>query len=1043
MKAITPVVEFFTAHPTAANLLMGIFLFLGVLTVSDLQRETLPDFTAPEVEVSVVYPGATAEEVENAICQRIEDAVDSVTGVYEVRSEAREGLGSVVVEMVEGGDMPQFLNDVQTEIDAIDDFPDTAEDPVVKQLGRTDMVVSVAVTGPMTASDLKLYCEGVKDRMVMLPQISQVDIQGFSDHQIRIELRAGTLMQYGLSVSDIAERIAAQSVDLPAGSVETRDADILVRFDDERRSVREYEDLTVVSGATGAEIRLGDIARITDRFELDEQKILFNGQRAGLLMVSKTKDEDSLRIMDAVQAFVDRERREAPPTVEYTLTRNVSKIVRDRLQMLVSNGVQGLVLVFLTMWLFFTFRFSFWVAMGLPVSFMGAAFVLDGLGLSLNMISMVGLLMAIGLLMDDAIVISENVASHLRSGKSAYRAAVDGTVEVARGVFSSFTTTVLIFGTVALLIRGDIGKVLWVMPVVLIITLGVSLVEAFCILPRHLSHSLHGHEKDKRSPFRQRFDAWFEGMRERRLGRSVDWAVRYRYLWVGCVVAVFVVSIGMVAGGRLKMRAFPEIDGDVLEARVLLPQGTPLSRTEAVAGRVKEALHRVGQQLAPRQPDGQKLIENVNVQYSTNADSHEVGPHLVTVSADLLSAEERDGTIDEISRLWRKEVGEEPDAISIAYKEPVIGPGGLAIDMRLQGDDLHELKSASNELVTWLRGYDGVYDVSDDLRPGKPEVRVRLREGALALGVTAAGIARQLRAGFYGVDALEIQDGPESYEVNVQLDQLDQNSFADLDTFHVTMPGGGQAPLGSIAVIDEGRGWARIARINSRRTVTIQGEVDFMRANAGEIVADTQARFVPGMLERHPGVRIAMEGQAREGARTGKSLMKALVIGVFGIFVLLSFQFRSYYEPFVVIATIPLAFIGVVWGHLLFGQELAMPSIMGFVSLAGVVVNDSILLVEFIKIHLRQGLDVVDAARQASRARFRAVLLTSMTTIMGLVPLLTERSLQAQILIPLCISLVFGLLASTVLVLLVIPAFYAILADFGLTAPVREEGAGE
>lgn len=1043
MKAFTPLVRYFAAHPTAANLLMGIFLFLGVLTIGTLRRETLPDFTSPEVQVSVVYPGATAEEVEYAICQRIEDAVDSVTGIYEVRSEAREGLGSVIVEMVEDGDMAAFLRDIETEVDAIDDFPDEAEDPVVKQLGRTDAVVAVAVYGPMSTPDLKIFCENLKDRMVMLPEVSQVDIEGFADHQIRIRLHSGALLQHGLSMADISSRIAAQSVDLPAGSIETHERDVLVRFVDERRSVREYEDLTVLSAITGAEIRLGDIARITDDFELDEEKIIFNGQRAGMLMVSKTKAEDALRIMDAVAAFLDKERQLAPPTVSFRLTRNVSKIVRDRLNMLVGNGIQGLVLVFLTMWLFFTFRFSFWVTMGLPVSFLGASFILDGIGMSLNMLSMVGLLMAIGLLMDDAIVISENVASHMARGKSALAAAVDGTSEVARGVFSSFITTMLVFGTVALLLKGDIGKILWAMPVVLLVTLGVSLVEAFFILPHHLAHSLKGHEQDERAAFRVRFDAWFSRMREEKLGRAVDMAVHWRYVWVSIVLAVFILSIGMVAGGRLKRVAFPEIDGDVLMARVLLPQGTPLSRTENVAAHIEAALQRVGERLADDQPDGLPLIENVNTQYGMNLDSHEAGPHLVTVSADLLSAEEREGTIEEISAMWREEVGDLPDVLSVGFKEPAIGPGGLAIDIRLQGADLAKLKSASLELLEWLSAYDGVVDLSDDLRPGKPEFRIRLREGALALGLDAAAIARQLRASFYGMDAVEVQAGAENYEVNVQLAAEDQHSIADLEYFHVTAPGGAQVPLGSVAVLEEGRGWARIARINSIRTLTIQGDVDVRRANANEIIQDTRNRFMPGLLERYPGVTFTLQGQAKEMGTTGKSLLKALAIGVFGIFVLLSFQFRSYVEPLIVITTIPLAFIGVIWGHIILGQDLAMPSLMGFVSLAGVVVNDSILLVEFIKIGQRQGLSVVEAARLASRGRFRAVLLTSMTTIMGLIPLLLERSLQAQILIPLCISLVFGLLASTVLVLVVVPAEFAILADFGLTAKVEAEPEAE
>ncbi len=1034
MKGHVSLVHYFASHPTAANLLMIIFLFLGLITIRDLRRETFPDFAPTEIQITAEYPGATAENVESAVCQRIEEALDDVTDIYEIRSEARENQGRIVVEMRNGGDMVQFLNDVKTAVEAIDDFPDKMEKPVVKQLGKTDLVVSVAITGPMSVPHLKAFCEQVKDRMLRTELISQVKILGFSDHQIRIEIPAVTLMQLGLSVSHVADTIARQSVDLPSGIVETKDADLLIRFADERRSVPEFEDLIVVSGDTGAEIRLGDIAEITDRFELDEEKILFNGKRAGVLQISKTKTEDALRIMDAVKAFLERERKMAPPEVSFIITQNISEVVRDRLNMLAINGIEGLALVFLTMWLFFSFRFSFWVAMGLPISFLGAIFFMEMIDFSLNLFTMVGLLMAVGLLMDDAIVISENVATQLKRGKPPLAAVVDGVTEVRAGVISSFLTTLFIFGSLAVFIEGDIGKVMWVMPVVLTLTLSVSLVEAFCILPHHLAHSLKGIKENAPSRFRQRFDAFIEGVREKILGRVVDWAVSWRYLFVGLVLSIFLISVGMLAGGVLKTRAFPDIDGDVVQARILLPQGTPLSRTETVVERVVKALKKVDADLTPLQPGKKPLVENINVQFNYNVDSFEFGPHVATVSADLLGAEKRNTRIDDMVTRWRKEVGNVPDVINITYKEPVIGPGGLAIDIRLKGDDLDRLKQASLELMHWLNSYEGVLDLNDDLRPGKPEMRVTLKSGAMTLGVDAATIANQLRSAFHGQKAGDIQVGSESYEVDVRLAPLDQNSLSDLEGFHITTKSGKEIPMGSVATLEEGRGYGRILRINSVRTVTIQGDVDTLITNAAEIIKETETLFLPELQKRYPDIDFTLEGQAKESGKTGRSMGKALLVGIFAVFVLLSFQFKSYVEPLVVIAAIPLAFIGVIWGHILMSMELSMPSIMGFVSLSGVVVNDSILLVEFIKLRLKEGKAISIAAQTASRQRFRAVLLTSLTTIMGLLPLLAERSVQAQILIPMATSLVFGLLASTVMVLVVIPALYTILGDFGLTS---------
>jgi multidrug efflux pump subunit AcrB len=1042
------VLRFFAAHPTAANLLMLLLLGMGVLAVPQLLRETFPDFDATEVQIQVVYPGASAQDVEEAVVLRIEDALESVTGIEEVRSEAREGIGQVTVEMREGGDFIGFISDIKTEIDAIDDFPEQTEEPVVRELGKTSMVVSLAVSGPMSAPDLKAYCDDLKDRMIAkVDQVSEITVLGFSDHHFRIEIPARTLMQFGLSVSDVAETIASQSVDLPAGTVETAQEDVIIRFTDLRRSVPEYEDLVVVSGTTGAEIRLGDIARITDRFELAEEKVVFNGRRAGMLQINKTDDQDALEVLDAVTEFVEAERAMAPPTMELTLTRNVSKIVRDRLNLLTDNGLQGLVLVFLTMWLFFSFRFSFWVAMGLPVSFAGALFGMHLAGLTLNMLTMVGLLLGIGLIMDDAIVLAENVATHLRKGKTALQAAVDGVSEVSVGVISSFMTTLAVFGSLAMFVAGDIGKVLWVMPVVLILTLGISLIEAFLILPNHLAHSLHGHEKDSPSAFRRHFDAGVEWCREHIVGRFVDFCIGWRYLFVGFVLTTLVVALAMLAGGVLKIRAFPEIDGDVLEARLLMPQGTPLERTEEVVARITDALAEVNVHFKPIQPEQQDLVDNVNIRYAANADAFETGPHVATVTADLLTAEVRIARIDEVIEMWRETTGAIPDVIALTFKEPAIGPGGLPIDIRLKGTDLESLKAAALELQAWLSRYDGVFDLTDDLRPGKREIRLTLGEGATALGLKSGTIARQVRASFHGVTADEVQIGSESYEVDVRLAPEDRDSLGDVDAFHITLPDGSQVPLGAVARVEEGRGWARIYRVDGMRTVTIQGDVDSRYGNANQIIADTMAAFMPGLLERYPDLSLDLEGQAKEGAKTGQSMLKALVVGLFGVFLLLSFQFKSYIEPITVMLAIPLTLAGVVFGHLLMGLELSMVSIMGFISLAGIVVNDSILLVEFIRLRMGEGRGPGHAARQASRDRFRAVLLTSLTTVAGLFPLLLERSLQAQVLIPLVTSIIFGLLTSTLLVLFFVPSVYSIFADFGWTRKpprnVEEEFEGE
>jgi multidrug efflux pump subunit AcrB len=1034
------VIRFFVGHPTAANLLMIAIMVLGLAALPGLQRETFPDIPMRDVQVTVVYPGATAGEVEDAICRRIEDALDGVNDISELSCEAREGLATATAEMAEDGEIDRFLEDVKSEVEAIDDFPEQAERPAIQLLARNDFVVAVAVSGPMSETDLKAYAEGLKERLQRIPRITQVVIKGFSDHQIRIELSSQTLRQFGLSVSDIAAVIDRQSLDLPSGTIETSDQDVLIRFADERRSAEEFRDLVVVSGESGAAIRLGDIAQITDRFELNETKSLYDGRRAALLEVSKSRQGDTLEVMDAVQQFLEDERASAPPAMTFAITRDVSTIVRDRLNMVLKNGAQGLLLVALTLWLFFGLRYSFWVAMGLPVSFLGTLFVMSVLGISINMITMVGLLIATGLLMDDAIVISENIARHRRHGKAPLEAAVAGVREVGPGVLASFLTTLCVFGPLTVL-HGDIGNVLKYIPLVLIMTLSVSLVEAFLVLPNHLCHAMG--DDVRPTGLRRIADDSLTWARERLGGRVADLAIEWRYAAVGLVILALLGSVAMIAGGVLKFKAFPTLDGNVVQARLLMPQGTPLERTEAVVRQLTESLARVDAKLTPLQPGKQKLVRQVGIEYGVNADAYESGPHLATVTADLLEAEERNSKVADIIRLWREETGDISGAIALKFAEFQIGLAGRPIDIRLQGDDLDLLKAASLDLQAWLNGYPAVSDLSDDLRPGKPEVRLQLRDGALALGLNAAQIASQLRAAFFGQVVSEVQVGPEPYEIDVRLAPGSRDSMSDLDYFVVTAPNGAQVPLYTVADAHGGRGVARIHRVDGRRTVTLQGDVDTARANVSEILADTKQRFLPVLAKRYPGVSVVFEGEAKSGAEGTSSVQRAFLVGLIGVFVLLSFQFRSYIEAFIIITTIPLSLIGVVWGHILMGLDLSMPSMVGFAALSGVVVNNAILLVDFIKRNAAEGYSVEDAARRAARVRFRPVLLTSLTTILGLTPMLLERSLQAQILIPLVTSLAFGLLSATVLVLIVVPALYAILHDFGLTTVARDSARAE
>jgi hydrophobic/amphiphilic exporter-1 (mainly G- bacteria), HAE1 family len=1024
------VIERFAKHRTAANLLMLLCFALGFYALPLLRRESLPDFAASEVLVSIRYPGATAEEIEEVICQRVEDALDGIKFVKEVTSEAREGVAMLTVEMEDGGEVNVFQNDITVEIEAIDDFPEEVEDPVIRQLGTTDVVMVLLAAGPLRGGDLKVYCEQLKDRLQELPNVSLVEIEGFSNRQFRVELSREKLRRYGLTVQEVADILSRQSVDLPAGIIETRDNDLLLRFVEERRSVAEIEEVVITGVAGGAEIRLRDVGIVVDTFERAEEKSLLGKQRCGVLRIEKTKNQDMIRVADAVRAFVDRE-RQRHPQIDLAITQDASTLVRQRLELLVKNGWQGMLLVFFALWAFFNVRLSFWVVMSLPVSFFGAFFFLPLLGQTINMMTMVAFLLALGLLMDDGIVIAENVARHLSLGKSSMRAAIDGVSEVSSGVISSFLTTVCVLGPLGSL-SGFIGKVLQVIPLVLILVMTISLIEAFLILPAHLGHSLKDVGSKEPSRLRRRFDGVIEWLREDIVGRCVKRCVEWRYLFVGGVIGIFLCSLGLMASGVVGFQGFPELEGDVVVGRILLPQGTPLHRTESVVKQVTAALDEVDPEASSDQSPDQRLVQNVSVQFSRNTDAFEEGPHVATITVDLLTSEQRTLTTDEVITEWRKNSGEIPDLLSLTFGEPAFGPAGRPIEIRFQGSVMAEMKAAAALARDWFASFEGTFNLTDDLRLGKREIRIRLKEGAVGLGLDAATMAGQLQAAFQGATANEIQVGPEQYEVNVQLKAADQDSLADLDDFFFLMSNGKPIPLSTVARIESSRGWSRIARINGRRTVTLIGEVDTRVLNTSRLMKQFEQDIIPKLNKQFPDVQILIEGESQESQDTQASMLRAALIGLIGIFILLSFQFQSWIEPLIVMVAIPLALIGVILGHLIMGLNLSMPSLLGFASLSGVVVNDSILLVLFLKQSRAEGASAAEAASQASSLRFRAILLTSITTVAGLMPLLSESSLQAQLLIPLAVSIAFGLMASTVLVLFVIPCLYVILDDFNL-----------
>lgn len=1031
-------IAWFARHPTAANLLLVLILAAGLFAAPTLKRETFPDFRPTEAEISVIWRGATAAEVEDAICARIWDAVEAVESLDELTCTAQENAARAVATMAPGGDAGRFVNDLRTEVTAIDDFPDDADPALVRQLNRTDMVASVAVAGDMPAAVLERYADGLRDRLAALPGVARVTLSGFGTRQFLITVPRAVLAQHGLSAAGLAGIIGAQSVDRPLGRIETPAQDIALRFADERRTARALGALVVLSKPDGAQLTLGQIARIGESYSPAENRALLDGRQAVYLRVDKALGADAPRVFDATAALVAEERDAVPPSLRLEVVQDMTSIVRDRLTMLVQNGILGLILVVAVMSLFFRPRYAIWAAVGLPVAFLGAFIAMALTGLTLNMITLVALLMAIGIVMDDSIVISDAIAEEAAAGATRIEAAIAGTRRVLPGVVASFLTTVAIFAPLSFL-SGDLGAVLEVLPVVLIAALSASLIEAFWVLPHHLAHGLKATEAPP-SRFRAAFERGFAWLRERALGRLVDAAIAWRYAVTGLVIAALIVTIALMRAGYVRREALPDIDGDVLEARILMAQGTPLARTNEVAGQVSAALAALNARLSPDQPGGAALVQSVQTHFDRNQTAGESGPHVATVTADLLSAGSRTTTLDTLIAAWRAGIGAVPGAIAITLTEPGIGPQGRAVEIRLSGPDLAALQATAEALLAELQTYAGVYNAIHDLRPGRPELRLTLAEGATGLGLTAADVAAQVGTAFLGRIVTTVQEGGIAHEIEIEQGPADRDSRDDLTAFEVLLPGGAHIPLTTVARIEEARGWGRITHIDGRRSVTVAADVDGRIGNADAIVSGLAAGFLPRLVAEYPGMRFAIEGQAANSAETMRSILRGFLIGLVGIYVILSFQFRGYIEPLIVMLTIPLALVGVVLGHMAMGYNISMPSIMGAASLAGIVVNNAILLMQAIRRHTAAGTGRAIAAGRASRERFRPIVVSVATTILGLAPLLAETSTQAQTVKPLVISVVFGLLSATMLVLLVLPALYAILGDLGGTER-RQAGA--
>lgn len=1052
--------RFSVENPVLVNMLTLAVLAGGLHAGFTIVREMFPESRPYQIVITTPYPGATPAEVEKGIAQRIEEAIKGIEGIDKIETTASEGLSVITVTLENDvRDVDQKVQDIQTEIDAIprDEFPEEAEETRVVKFEPKLPVIEVSVYGEVDEHTLKRAARRLRDEILELPDVSDVLLSGVRKSEISVEVAPATLVRYGLSFGQIGEAIARGNLDLPGGQIKSPDSTVAVRTLGERDTAERIADLVVRSTREGEVLRLGDIARVVDGFEDAELVGRLNGQPAATVTVYKTGRQDALRIARQVRALVAAKRGEPLPMDWWDRLRSalglsipemeiyrraarrpleaglhivahtdLSRFIRGRLELLQRNGLWGLALVFASLLVFLNWRVALWVMCGLAFSILGTLLVMQWGGMTLNLISMFSIIVVLGLVVDDAIVVGENVFAQMERGLSPKEAAVTGTTEVLWPVISAVTTTIVAFLPL-LFIEGRMGDFMGVLPVIVMTALGISLVEALCVLPAHLAESL------RPLPVRgaRRGSSWWVGVRQwqaRVVGqwlmgwyeRLIRRAIAYRYVTVSLLVAGLIVCGGLVAGGRVPVVFIQKMDSETLIASVEMPVGTPFERTAEAVRVIEEAAADI--------PEMQIYYTLIGARLEVDAPIVGSASHIGQVIMELVPIEERDRTSEDILRELRSRTANIPGVNRLTYQSMQGGPGGREIEMEITGERMEDLVAVAEAVRSELASFAGVYDIADDFEAGRREVQIELLDSARALGFTTQSLASQVRAAFYGLEARVLQRDREDVKIMVRYPEAYRRSLYDLQHMWLAAPDGRLVPFREVARFRESRGYSTIRRRDQKRSVTVSADVDQAQGNAEQIQAALEPRL-RRLEAQYPGVHIRFAGSSEELAKSLGSLKRDFLFAVGAIYVILAALFRSYIQPLIVMAAIPFGLIGAVVGHLVLGFPLTLLSMIGLVALTGIVVNDSLILVDFANRLRREGVPLVEAVVRAGKRRLRPIVLTTMTTILGLAPLMMEQSFQARFLIPMAISITAGLAFATFLTLVGVPALMVILYD--------------
>ncbi len=1034
------IIAWFASNHVAANLLMVLIIVAGLLSASTIRKQMQPDFELNNVQVQVQYLGAAPQEVEEGVVIKVEEAIQDVDGIVKLMSSASEGVGTVTAEVSRDADLNEVLSEIKTRVDAISTFPALTEKPVISKQEIPFWVAYIAIYGDMDPVTRKSIAQNVRDELMQLPAVNRVLFLGDRPYEISIEVSEHTLRQYGLTMSEISQAVKNSSADLPGGTIKSQGGDILLRTEGQVYTGIEFSELVLRTFSDGTRLTLGDIATIRDGFVESNEYSRFNGRLSAILQILTIGEQNELATAAAVREYVARKSEELPEGIRIDVWADRAHYLQDRLDMMFENMMLGALLVFIVLSLFLRMKVAGWVIVGIPITFFGALWLMpvNPWPVTVNMVSLFGFIVVLGIVVDDAIIIGESVYTKIRADGHTLDNVIDGAKRVAVPATFGVLTTMAAF-TPMLFIGGIFGPFFEAISVVVILCLLFSLVESKLILPAHLVHARIPDidEDDLFNPQREvrlaervpRFFLKIQRHVQHGLHKVIhDYyrpllskAIDNRGVTVTIFIAVLIVTGGVVASGVVRQVMVPEIDSDFIQVEMRMQTGTAPRVRDTALDRIEGELLAMNREVLDRDPDAVPMIKHIGV--FTRGDTS------ATIVVEMPRDEGRPYEAVEISDLWRERVGEIPGIKTLTFAGAMHLGGGPPLSFRLNGNNYGALEAAAAELEQELASYAGVFEVQNSAVSGGDEIRLTIKPEAEALGLTLVDLGRQVRQAFYGEEAQRIQRGKDELKVMVRYPEDQRRSIADLENMRIRTPAGDEVPFYSVAEVSFGESYSSIRRQDRQRTVTVSANIDPERVEPQEVIRSIRENFIPDLLTRHPGVSFDLEGASEEERNFIRNLSIASVAAFFLIYPLIAIQLHSYGQPLIIMSVIPFGFIGAVLGHIVMGKAISMFSMFGLIALAGVVVNDSLIMVDFINRARQRGSDLRTAVIESGTKRFRAIVLTSFTTAAGLLPIMTETSMQAQFVIPMAISLGFGILFATVITLFLVPSLYLLQID--------------